>query len=88
MLEELPDFNWDMAAIKDRWYHSVKSTITLPGSYADVFRDRATYDPTTTAYVVYSVPSPQAAPATLTFGSSFMDLAATYNGTVVLGRYI
>jgi hypothetical protein len=49
-------------------------------------RDRATYDPSTTAYVVYSVADPVDAPADLTFGQSFMSLAATYAGNVVLGN--
>ncbi|KAM3084116.1 hypothetical protein ACMFMG_001778 [Clarireedia jacksonii] len=48
-------------------------------------QDRATYDPATSAYVVYTVASPTDAPASLTFGSSLMKLAATYAGTVVLG---
>jgi len=34
---------------------------------------------------VYSVPSATAAPSNLTFGPSFMTLADTYEGTVVLG---
>lgn len=49
-------------------------------------RDRATYDPSTSAYVVYSVADPTDAPASLTFGKSFMSLAATYAGNVVLGK--
>jgi hypothetical protein len=48
-------------------------------------QDRATYDPTTSAYVVYSVSSAANAPTNLTFGSSFMSLAAEYGGSVVLG---
>lgn len=48
-------------------------------------QDRAQYDPTTSAYVVYSVASPADAPASLTFGSSFMTLASTYKGSAVLG---
>ncbi|KAF4633644.1 hypothetical protein G7Y89_g4471 [Cudoniella acicularis] len=48
-------------------------------------QDRATYDPATSAYVVYTVASPTDAPSALTFGSSFMALAATYPGTVVVG---
>ncbi len=54
---------------------------------SDQTRDRATFDPATPAYVVYSVPAPTDAPASLTFGSSFMSLAATYPGTVVVGKY-
>ena len=51
-------------------------------------RDRATYDASSLAYVTYSVASPLDAPASLTFGPSFMDLAATYAGTVVIGEFI
>jgi hypothetical protein len=36
--------------------------------------------------VLYTVAAPTDAPAVLTFGSSFMSLAATYAGTVVLGE--
>ncbi|KAI9051769.1 hypothetical protein LZ554_004036 [Drepanopeziza brunnea f. sp. 'monogermtubi'] len=42
--------------------------------------DRAVYDPATSAYVVYTVADPVDAPAYLTFGPSFMTLAATYPG--------
>ncbi|CZR66577.1 uncharacterized protein PAC_16478 [Phialocephala subalpina] len=48
-------------------------------------QDRADYDPATSAYVVYSVASSVDAPASLTFGQSFMSLAATYAGNVVMG---
>ncbi|KAI2607802.1 glycoside hydrolase family 79 protein [Hypoxylon sp. NC1633] len=48
-------------------------------------QDRAQYDSQTSAYVVYSVPSPADAPATLTFGSSFLTLAGSYAGSVVVG---
>ena len=49
-------------------------------------RDRAKYDASTSAYVVYSVAAPTDAPANLTFGPQFMSLAARYPGTVVLGK--
>lgn len=48
-------------------------------------RDRASYDASTSAYVVYSVKNPADAPSTLTFGPKFMTLAGTYKGTVVVG---
>jgi len=48
-------------------------------------QDRAQYDPSTSAYVVYSVARAADAPMTLTFGPKFMSLAATYPGSVVLG---
>jgi hypothetical protein len=48
-------------------------------------QDRASYDSTTSAYVVYTVASAADAPTSLTFGSSFMTLANTYKGSVVLG---
>lgn len=48
-------------------------------------QDRASYDSSTSAYVVYSVANPADAPATLTFGPNFIKLAATYAGDVTLG---
>ncbi|KAL2061360.1 hypothetical protein VTL71DRAFT_7633 [Oculimacula yallundae] len=48
-------------------------------------QDRAKYDASSSVPVVYSVAAPTDAPANLTFGPSFMSLAATYLGTVVLG---
>lgn len=48
-------------------------------------QDRAQYDSRTSAYVVYSVSNPADAPASLTFGSSFLTLAGSYGGSVVVG---
>jgi hypothetical protein len=48
-------------------------------------QDRASYDASTSAYVVYSVANAADAPSVLTFGPNFMKLAGTYGGTVVLG---
>ncbi|CAG8960513.1 hypothetical protein HYFRA_00008233, partial [Hymenoscyphus fraxineus] len=48
-------------------------------------QDRAKYDESSSAYVVYSVADPKDAPAALTFGKSFFELAATYAGNVVIG---
>lgn len=48
-------------------------------------QDRAQYDPTTSAYVVYTVASAADAPDSLTFGSSFMTLAGKYGGSAVIG---
>ncbi|KAI1475333.1 glycoside hydrolase family 79 protein [Daldinia eschscholtzii] len=48
-------------------------------------QDRAQYDSKTSAYVVYSVSNPADAPASLTFGSSFLTLAGSYAGSVVVG---
>ncbi|KAI1102530.1 glycoside hydrolase family 79 protein [Jackrogersella minutella] len=48
-------------------------------------QDRAQYDSQTSAYVVYSVSSPADAPASLTYGSKFLTLAGSYDGTVVVG---
>ncbi|KAI2643579.1 hypothetical protein GGS21DRAFT_24609 [Xylaria nigripes] len=48
-------------------------------------QDRAQYDGTTSAYVIYTVSDPADAPANLTFGSKFMTLAGTYAGSVVIG---
>ncbi|KAB5584949.1 hypothetical protein GE09DRAFT_9919 [Coniochaeta sp. 2T2.1] len=48
-------------------------------------QDRASYDASTSAYVVYTVASAADAPSTLTFGPKFMTLANTYGGSVVVG---
>lgn len=48
-------------------------------------RDRATYDPSLTSAVNYSVASPIDAPTSLTFGPSFFDLAAQLPGDVTIG---
>lgn len=48
-------------------------------------QDRASYDASTDAYVVYWVANPADAPMTLTFGPRFMTLAGTYPGSVVVG---
>lgn len=62
----------------------------LSGTWAPIriggtTQDRATYDASTSAYVVYTVSSASDAPTTLTFGPEFMTLAGTYEGSVVLG---
>ncbi|KAK2032535.1 glycoside hydrolase family 79 protein [Colletotrichum zoysiae] len=48
-------------------------------------QDRAVYDASTSAYVVYSVKDARDAPKALTFGPNFIKLAATYAGNVTLG---
>lgn len=48
-------------------------------------QDRASYDPSTSASVLYSVSSPADAPASLNFGPNFMALAGKYSGSVVMG---
>ncbi|KAL6705692.1 hypothetical protein ACN47E_006481 [Coniothyrium glycines] len=48
-------------------------------------QDRATFDALSGNAVTYSVANPKDAPATLTFGPSFMDLASQYPGPVILG---
>ncbi|KAL2823214.1 hypothetical protein BDW59DRAFT_180787 [Aspergillus cavernicola] len=48
-------------------------------------QDRATYDASSANAVTYSVSDPADAPATLTYGPSFISLAAEYSGSVVLG---
>lgn len=48
-------------------------------------QDRASFDASTSAYVVYSVANAADAPMTLTFGPRFMTLAGTYPGSVVVG---
>jgi hypothetical protein len=52
-------------------------------------QDRATYNHSMASQAVnYTVASPNDAPASLTFGPSFMELAGTYGGSVVLGKKI
>ncbi|KAF4551086.1 Glycosyl hydrolase family 79 C-terminal beta domain-containing protein 2 [Elsinoe fawcettii] len=48
-------------------------------------QDRATYNAAQTEAVTYSVADPKDAPASLTFGPSFFDLASTYAGKVTIG---
>lgn len=52
-----------------------------------MYRDRAVYDPSLSAYVSYSVAASTDAPSILTFGPSFMTLAGQYAGRVVLGEF-
>jgi hypothetical protein len=52
---------------------------------ADKGRDRATYDASSSDAVTYTVADPDDAPSTLTYGPSFISLAAEYSGSVVLG---
>lgn len=49
-------------------------------------RDRATYNASLSSAVSYSVDSPDDAPESLTFGDSFMEIAAAYEGAVTIGR--
>ncbi|CAG8945362.1 unnamed protein product [Penicillium salamii] len=48
-------------------------------------QDRATYDPSSSEAVTYTVASTKDAPASLTYGPSFMSLAAKYAGKVIIG---
>jgi hypothetical protein len=48
-------------------------------------QDRASFDASSSAYVVYSVANAADAPKMLTFGPRFMTLAGTYPGSVVVG---
>ncbi|KAJ0414830.1 hypothetical protein BJY00DRAFT_320701 [Aspergillus carlsbadensis] len=48
-------------------------------------QDRATYDASSADAVTYTVADPADAPDTLTYGPSFISLAASYSGSVVLG---
>lgn len=48
-------------------------------------RDRATYDPTSSSAVNYYVADPADAPANLTYGPSFFDLASKLNGPTTIG---
>ncbi|WVQ76920.1 hypothetical protein IAR50_006599 [Cryptococcus sp. DSM 104548] len=48
-------------------------------------QDRATYDPWSTSTVTYSVDDPADAPANLTFGPAFFDLASQLSGQTTIG---
>ena len=49
-------------------------------------RDRATYDPKLSAYVLYpGSENTFSGPSNFTFGPSFIELANEYPGTVVMG---
>ncbi|KAH8691382.1 hypothetical protein BGW36DRAFT_400675 [Talaromyces proteolyticus] len=48
-------------------------------------QDRATYDAASTNAVNYTVASPSDAPDSLTFGPSFISIAASYGGDIILG---
>lgn len=76
-----------MATFTD-WWHNTVSAVMNAESLSSLLRDRATYEPLMSQYVNYSVASPKDAPASLTFGPSFMELAGTYAGSVVLGEKI
>jgi hypothetical protein len=61
------------------------SSYFLVVSILTTTRDRATYDPSLTTAVSYTVASPTDAPSSLTYGPSFISLAADYGGEIVLG---
>ncbi|PCG92027.1 Glycoside hydrolase, superfamily [Penicillium occitanis (nom. inval.)] len=48
-------------------------------------QDRATYDPSLSQAVSYTVSTSTAAPTSLTYGPSFVSMAASYGGEVILG---
>ncbi|KAJ5362159.1 hypothetical protein N7541_003003 [Penicillium brevicompactum] len=54
-------------------------------AHTNLDRDRATYDASSSEAVTYTVASTKDAPTTLTYGPSFISLAATYAGKVILG---
>lgn len=47
--------------------------------------DRATYNPSQSESVTYTVSSPGDAPASLTYGPSFISLVGRYAGSAILG---
>ncbi|KAF4499689.1 hypothetical protein FAGAP_4140 [Fusarium agapanthi] len=57
----------------------------LPIRIGGTTQDRATYDASSSQYVTYTVANAGDAPSALTFGSSFMSLAGTYDGKVTIG---
>ncbi|KGO36823.1 Acetolactate synthase, large subunit, biosynthetic [Penicillium expansum] len=79
------------------YIQDVKSTMTCLQNLKDLTgtwppmriggttQDRATYDSLSTEAVTYTVASAGAAPETLTYGPSFISLAASYAGQVIIG---
>lgn len=64
----------------------IKYTFYLqPASILTATRDRATYDPSLTQAVSYTVATSTAAPTSLTYGPSFISMAASYGGEIILG---
>ncbi|KAL4795812.1 hypothetical protein BDV19DRAFT_378566 [Aspergillus venezuelensis] len=79
------------------YFNDVAATTTCLANFRDLTgvwpplriggttQDRATYDPSSTEAVTYSVDDPADAPLTLTYGPPFISQAAEYEGTVTLG---
>ncbi|KAL4965464.1 uncharacterized protein BDV14DRAFT_208713 [Aspergillus stella-maris] len=79
------------------YFNDVAATTTCLANFRDLTgvwpplriggttQDRATYNPTSTEAVTYSVDDPDDAPLTLTYGPLFISQAAEYEGTVTLG---
>ncbi|PYH43001.1 glycosyl hydrolase family 79 C-terminal domain-containing protein [Aspergillus saccharolyticus JOP 1030-1] len=59
--------------------------ISPPIRIGGTTQDRATYDASLSTAVSYTVASSDDAPETLTFGDSFMEIAASYGGSVTIG---
>lgn len=75
-------------ASASNWRHDSVSTfycIFEKNLFLTISRDRATYDPTLTTAVSYTVASSTDAPSSLTYGPSFISLAASYGGEIILG---
>jgi hypothetical protein len=85
MSREPEGSNRNMAPYEDRRHDPV--WICCYGQYLLLImsRDRATYDSSSTTAVTYTVASPGDAPETLTYGPSFISLAASYAGEVIIG---
>lgn len=79
-----------LATSENRRHHAVSVLLDLRNMQIYLIcvthRDRATYDPSSSAAVTYTVSDPADAPASLSFGPSFMDIAATYGGDVTIGN--
>lgn len=75
-------------ASSSNWRHDSVSTsycILENNLFLTIARDRATYDPTLTTAVSYTVANSADAPSSLTYGPSFISLAASYGGEIILG---
>ncbi|KAJ5174584.1 uncharacterized protein N7482_000461 [Penicillium canariense] len=81
-----PEYMEDVASTKTCLQNLKDLTGTWPRlRIGGTTQDRATYDSSLTRSVDYTVASAGDAPETLTYGPSFISLAASYGGEVIFG---
>ena len=76
----------DLAKDSHRWHIGVGLLPKLPILTRHKVRDEATFDPTLKEPIEYSVSNPSKSPASSIYGPSFIKLAGSYPGSVVLGK--